>query len=39
MINKEGILFTTVIAFFAILYIAQIIVVGYVITSKKSKHY
>ena len=40
MINKEGIVFAAVIAIFAILFIAQLIVAGYAISNaKKRKNY
>ena len=39
MMNKEGIVFASVIAFFAILFIAQIILIGYaILNTKKSKN-
>lgn len=31
MVNKEGILFIATIAFFVILYVAQIVIAGYII--------
>lgn len=39
MMNKEGIVFEFVIAFFAILFIAQVILLGYaILNTKKSKN-
>ena len=35
MLNKEGFLFISIIVFFAILYIIQLIAIGYFMTSKK----
>lgn len=35
MVNKEGILFTSIIALFAVLYVAQLAVLTYVILSRK----
>jgi len=37
MLNKEGILFTTVITFFMILFVAQLVAIGYIMTEKKNK--
>ncbi|KGL59215.1 hypothetical protein SAMN04487762_2789 [Polaribacter sp. Hel1_33_78] len=37
MLNKEGILFTTVIVFFAILYLVQLITIGFFITQSQKK--
>jgi hypothetical protein len=37
MLNKEGILFTTVITFFMILFVTQLVEIGYLMIEKKKK--
>jgi uncharacterized Fe-S center protein len=37
MLNKEGILFTTVITFFMILFVTQLVAIGYLMIEKKKK--
>lgn len=38
MLNKEGILFTTVIVCFAILYLVQLVTIGFLITDSEKKN-
>lgn len=37
MLNKEGILFTGVIVLFAILYVVQLMIIGYALTKKEER--